>query len=1000
MLGSDFAQRRFLLVVFVVSGFTGLIYESIWSHYLKLFLGHAAYAQTLVLAIFMGGMALGSWAVAHYSGRLRHLLWSYVLVEGLIGIMGIIFHRTFVAASDFSFASVIPSLPAGFLVHAYKWSLAALMIFPQSVLLGMTFPLISGGLIRRWPDRPGETLATLYFTNSLGAAIGVLVSGFVLIRAVGLPGTILTAGLMNVALALLVWSIVRRQTEPAPTRQTAAESSSVRDTLARWFEIAAFLTGAASFMYELGWIRMLSLVLSSSTHSFELMLSAFIFGLAFGGLYVRRRIARIADPATYAGGVMVVMGALAALSLPAYNVTFDFMAWCLATFTRTASGYVAFNVISQSIAALIMVPTTFCAGMTLPLFTQELMRRGTGERAIGTIYSLNTLGAIVGVLLTVHILMPLVGVKGVILGGAGIHMALGLSRLLAVRRQRPRTAAIAMTTSILVLMLTMFVVNLDPQRMASGVYRTGSAILPAGVIVTYLRDGKTATISLAERSDKVVVIATNGKPDAGLQMGSGPATVDETTMLTLAALPLSMHPSPKRVANIGFGSGLTAHMLLGSGLVERLDTVEIEPFMVEAARKGFGPRISNVFEDARSHIVFEDAKTFFASTREPYDLIVSEPSNPWVSGVASLFSDEFYGRITHYLKSDGYLVQWIQTYETNVGIVASVIKAMAPHFGAYAIYNTDDYNILIVATRGAKLPIPDDRIFQSPLLRTELNRIGIQGIDDIQLRKIGDNLTIGPLLQSMSAPPNSDFFPFVDLNAPRLRFMGATANELNGLTVMSMPFLEFIARGDGPHGPTSEPSANSTLLRDQSARKALAIRRAILDGTFKDLDPAAASYVMLIDASRDGCTDAGAKNAWETAVRNISDFTAAYLSAAELDPIWNTITSSPCYRTAPADQKTWVDLFAAIARRSSSDVVKYGTDLLASPAPISESDLAYLATITAAAYIQMDQIAQARSLLQEQSKKLNRSASYWFPVLDLLALTQSGRQGAPAAGAR
>src|SRR5580700_2044062 len=125
---ADLLRRRFLLAVFVVSGFTGLIYESIWSHYLKLFLGHAAYAQTLVLAIFMGGMALGSWTVAHYSARIRHLLRGYVLVEGLIGILGVIFHRTFVFASDFSFASVIPALPAGFSVHAYKWSLAALMI--------------------------------------------------------------------------------------------------------------------------------------------------------------------------------------------------------------------------------------------------------------------------------------------------------------------------------------------------------------------------------------------------------------------------------------------------------------------------------------------------------------------------------------------------------------------------------------------------------------------------------------------------------------------------------------------------------------------------------------------------------------------------------------------------------------------------------------------------------------------------------------------------------
>jgi spermidine synthase len=287
----DPVRRRFLLGVFVVSGFTGLIYESIWSHYLKLFLGHAAYAQTLVLAIFMGGMALGSWAVAHYSFRISKLLWGYVLVEGSIGILGLFFHQAFVAACDFSFASVIPALPAGFLINTYKWSLAALLILPQSVLLGMTFPLISGGLIRRWPARPGETLATLYFTNSLGAAIGVLVSGFLLISAIGLPGTIRTAALLNIALAVVVWAVIRGDTEPAPAPQPQPSSVANPESgkLSTWFTVAAFLTGAASFMYELGWIRMLSLVLGSSTHSFELMLSAFIFGLAFGGLYVRRR---------------------------------------------------------------------------------------------------------------------------------------------------------------------------------------------------------------------------------------------------------------------------------------------------------------------------------------------------------------------------------------------------------------------------------------------------------------------------------------------------------------------------------------------------------------------------------------------------------------------------------------------------------------------------------------------------------------------------------------
>src|SRR6202042_1946371 len=273
----------------------------------------------------------------------------------------------------------------------------------------------------------------------------------------------------------------------------------------------------------------------------------------------------------------------------------------------------------------------------------------------------------------------------------------------------------------------------------------------------------------------------------------------------LAALPLSMHPSPKRVANIGFGSGITAHTLLGSSLVERIDTVEIEPFMVEAARKGFGRRISNVFQDARSHIVYEDAKTFFASARQPYDLIVSEPSNPWVSGVATLFSDEFYGRITAHPAPDGYFVQGVQVYETNIGVLASVIKALAPHFGAYALYNTDDLDILIVATRGTALRAPDERLLQSPQLLTELARVGVQSIADIERRKIGDDRTIAPRLPPHAVPRNLRFFPDVDLNAPRLACMRENARELPPLTVLPIPFLDLLD-GVTPTGPTAEPA--------------------------------------------------------------------------------------------------------------------------------------------------------------------------------------------------
>ena len=982
----DNARRRLLLGVFVISGFTGLIYESIWSHYLKLFLGHAAYAQTLVLAIFMGGMALGSWLVSRYAARLRHLLWGYLLVEALIGILGILFHRAFVVATGVSFATIIPALPAGLAINIYKWFLAALLVLPQSVLLGMTFPLISGGIIRRWPERQGETLSVLYFTNSLGGALGVLVSGFVLIGMVGLPGTTLTAGLLNVVLALAVWLVVRRQTEPPSALASPAASLSAADPVARWFLIAAFLTGAASFMYELGWIRMLSLVLGSSTHSFELMLSAFISGLAFGGLYVRKRIERIADPERYLGVIMLTMGTLAALTVPACNVMYDFMAWALDAFTRTPGGYVGFNVVSQSIALLIMFPVTFCAGMTLPVLTHALMGRGTGEKAIGAVYSVNTLGAIAGVLLAIHVLMPWIGIKGVILAGAGVHIALGLSRLTPSWRQ-PATA-IAVAVSVAAFALTAVFGGLDPRRVASGVYRVGIAKLPPTSNVTYLRDGKTATVTLEEQQG-IVSIATNGKPDAGVQMGSGPPTTDETTVILAAAIPLSLHPGAARVANIGFGSGLTTHTLLASPQLRQLDSVEIEPVMVEAARRGFGARTHNVFEDPRSRIVYEDAKTFFAASREPYDLIVSEPSNPWVSGVASLFSDEFYARIQHYLRPDGYFVQWVQIYETDIDVVASIVKALSRHFGAYAIYNTNDLDILIVATRAPTLPAPSEQLLEWLLMRTELDRIGVQSLADLRFRLIGDDRIIGPLFNTAPVPTNSDFFPFVDLNAPRLRFMSSDALSLTRLTSVSVPVLDLL-RAEAPSGPTPDPSQHTAFIRGSLVHRALAVGRALSGGPLDDLDARSVVNVMLLRTSAPQCADAGVQTAWKRAARNVGEMTTAYLSPAELADLWTNIRSLPCYRDAGGPHKAWVDFLAAVAARDPAEIATRGEQLLQASSGMSRDELTYLTSALSTAYVSLGQVTQARSLLATQWDRLDHAGELALSLRELQALAQVG----------
>ena len=291
------SRQKIFFFIFAISGFSGLIYQSIWTHYLKLFLGHAAYAQTLVLAIFMGGMAIGAWFCSQYSGKWKNLLLVYAVAEGIVGISAILFHPLFVQFIDFSFFTVVPEINNVSAVNLYKWGMATLLILPQSILLGMTFPLMSAGILRRFPGTPGYSISILYFTNSIGGAIGVLTSGFFLVKYLGLPGTIIFAGVINILIAAIVWKLAREQ-QPAPVIESPSVEApqSGNNTFYLMLLTVSLLTGMASFIYEIGWIRMLSLVLGSSTNAFELMLSAFIFGLALGGFWLRKRVDKIKKP--------------------------------------------------------------------------------------------------------------------------------------------------------------------------------------------------------------------------------------------------------------------------------------------------------------------------------------------------------------------------------------------------------------------------------------------------------------------------------------------------------------------------------------------------------------------------------------------------------------------------------------------------------------------------------------------------------------------------------
>ena len=801
-----------LYAVFVLSGAAGLTYESIWTRYLGLFVGHSAYAQVIVLVIFLGGMSLGALLVGRHTERVRRPLFWYAIVELGTGVIGLVFHDVFVAVTGFAYSSIFPAVGLGMAQTVVKWGIAGLLILPQSVLLGMTFPLMSAGVVRRIPDRAGRALSMLYFANSLGAAGGVLLAGFWLVAIAGLPGTLLAAAMANIAVAATVLLTLKLRGDEelaAPIVRDVASPAAGLTTPRLWRLLLAvsFGTALSSFIYEIGWIRMLALVLGSATHSFELMLSAFILGLALGAFWVRRRADAGGDSLRLLAYVQLAMGSLAIATLPVYLESFRWMVDLMAAFAKTPEGYTLFSLARYALCLAVMLPATFCAGMTLPLITRVLVGGGVGERAIGQVYGVNTFGSIVGAALAGLVLMPLLGLKWLLVAGAAVDIALGVGLVVAERRPAATLAParrrwqLAAVAAVGVLVVAIAVrTDFDHTFLTSGVYRYGTLQEPGSRDVLFYKDGRTATVSVRRIPETGgLTLGTNGKPDASLgpewmnpklPPNPGPFTHDAPTQLFVPLVALAHAPWAREAAVIGFGSGMTSHALLGSPAIEHVVTIEIEPEMIRASR-AFYPANARAYDDPRSSFAIDDARAYFAARGRQFDLIVSEPSNPWVSGVSGLFTTEFYSRVKTYLTPNGVFAQWLHLYEIDDGLVLGVIAALAQQFPTYSIYQISSRDILIVATTRPALPAPDWSIFKYPAIATDLRHVWPITSRTMETLHIADQRSLEPLVR-LGGVPNSDFYPTLDLNAERTRFMKSQATGFAGLAADRVNFAAMI----------------------------------------------------------------------------------------------------------------------------------------------------------------------------------------------------------------
>lgn len=939
--------RHGLLAIFVLSGFAGLIYQSIWSHYLGLFLGHAAYAQALVLTIFMGGMAAGAAWIGQAGQRWRNLIRVYAAIEAIIGALGLSFHWLFTGVVTFSYDWLIPSLDAPWTVNLARWLIAALMILPQTILLGMTFPLMSGGLIRRYPGSAGKLLGGLYFTNSIGAAIGALVAVFVLLPWVGLPGAMITAGVLNFCVAALAWWLAR-ETEPTPVAFTygtsSPEQSLSKNPLLRAVLLGTALSGAASFAYEIIWIRMLSMAVGSTMHAFELMLASFIAGIALGGLWVRNQADKVDAPLRLVGWMQIFMGVAALMSLAVYANAFAWVGWLMQALAKTDGGYALFNLGTATIAIAIMLPAAFFAGTTLPLFTVTLLRAGLGERAIGRVYAWNTLGSIIGVFAAIHLLIPILGLKLSLCIAALVDMGIGLVLLRGQaqdQRSMQRFAAAAMLAALALIVAVR--IPFDPMTIASGVFRHGKPSLSDGDRILYYKDGKTASVASVASHGGSVHISTNGKPDASIQMtGEAPPTDDEPTMALLASLPLAMLEAPKHVGVIGFGSGLTTHTLLGDPRLERVDTIEIEPAMIDGARV-FGARVERAYTDPRSHIVIDDAKSYFAGQKSKYDFIVSEPSNPWISGVGSLFSKEFYQFVPRHLKDDGLFVQWVQLYEIDDQLIASILAGMTTSFSDYGAWLANSTDLIIIATKNGPLPALDaQKVLASPALKSELERLHLDSTQRLAFRKIANaDLLRGLARHYAGLPANSDFLPVLGLNAPKARYLNAAATGTLTLPFHLPQLLETLGVRE-PMPADVMPSPLDHFIADVYTLRARALSAAMRDASLHfnadtRLNDKATLPALQIKAALSQCKtswSAQQSSLFSMHLRELADRTIGHLTPAELQGVWIQPTWARC-ESMPSEFRLVFALLEAMARRDYAAMEKTGREWLEQPSKIT-----------------------------------------------------------------
>lgn len=690
----------FLGLLLLVSGACGLIYQTAWLREFRLIFGGATPATAAVLAVFMGGLGVGGWWFGRRAERSPNLLRLYAALE--LGIAATVavspFLLDLVRALYLKTGGVLTLGPTGA-------SLAHLLL--TMVVIGLPCVLLGGNLppAVKWVETDADAqrgaLGVVYGCNAMGAVFGVLLATFWALEHLGTRSTLWLAAALNAVIGLVALAVARRDPGESQTASVPVVEWQPRivppKAPPRFVYAAAALTGFIFFLTELVWFRMLTPLLGGTVYCFGLILATVLFGIALGGWLYRARIASV--PGRVNLGTLAVLATLQAAVIALPWALGD--RWAITSFHLLQLRSLGFGGLTLgwaiTVAGVVLAPAIL-AGMQFPLLVGLLGEgRRDAARQVGSAYAANTAGAIAGSLLGGFLLLPWLSAPGC--WKLAVALTLGLGFVALLIWERPwATAPLAAT-----LASGMAAVALGFHAMGpTAVWR--HTALGYGVVPTLppaqaeLEDqmrahrrhlaiefeGRESSIAIA-RGDEGWVLFSNGKPD-------GSALSDVGTQVMLGLIGAVQHPDPRTAFVIGLGTGTSAGWIGDIAGMERVDVVELEPAVVRAAATFFGPVNRDALLQTNLHVTIGDAREVLLATRRSYDLIVSEPPNPYRAGVASLFTREYYQAVRQRLNPGGIFSQWLQGYQLSnesVQIVYATLLSVFPYVETWVTQAND-----------------------------------------------------------------------------------------------------------------------------------------------------------------------------------------------------------------------------------------------------------------------------------------------------------------------